>query len=89
MTGFSPRRNNLLKEAPTGRKVIILISDTLAPMRWTRHARHRHETIAADAAVYNLKIPGYNPPVRFCIRTCSRLVKFTVLPRRREEKFST
>jgi len=53
----------LLKEAPTGRKVIILISDDVGTDAGGQGTRDIvTETIAADAAVYNLKIPGYNPP---------------------------
>lgn len=53
----------LLKEAPKGRKVIILISDDVGTDAGGQGTRDIvTETIAADAAVYNLKIPGYNPP---------------------------
>ena len=53
----------LLKEAPTGRKVVILISDDVGTDAGGQGTRDIvTETIAADAAVYNLKIPGYNPP---------------------------
>ena len=53
----------LLKSAPKGRRVIILISDdvgTDAGVQGTRDIVT--ETIAADATLYNLKIPGYNSP---------------------------
>ena len=53
----------LLKEAPNGRKVIILISDDVGTDAGGQGTRDIvTETIAADATVYNLKIPGYNPP---------------------------
>jgi Ca-activated chloride channel homolog len=53
----------LLKEAPKGRRVIILISDDVGTDAGGQGTRDIvTETIAADAAVYNLKIPGYNPP---------------------------
>ncbi len=53
----------LLKESPKGRKVIILISDDVGTDAGGQGTRDiLTETIAADAAVYNLKIPGYNPP---------------------------
>jgi VWFA-related protein len=53
----------LLKEAPKGRKVVILISDDVGTDAGGQGTRDIvTETIAADAAVYNLKIPGYNPP---------------------------
>ena len=53
----------LLKNAPRGRRVIILISDDVGTDAGGQGTRDIvTETIAADAAVYNLKIPGYNPP---------------------------
>jgi Ca-activated chloride channel homolog len=53
----------LLKESPKGRRVIILISDDVGTDAGGQGTRDiLTETIAADAAVYNLKIPGYNPP---------------------------
>ncbi len=53
----------LLKNAPKGRRVIILISDDVGTDAGGQGTRDIvTETIAADAAVYNLKIPGYNPP---------------------------
>src|ERR1700686_2563464 len=54
----------LLKEAPKGRRVIILSSDDVVTDAGGQGTRDIvTETIAADAAVYNLKIPGYNPPL--------------------------
>ena len=54
----------LLKEAPKGRQVIILISDDVGTDAGGQGTRDIvTETIAADAAVYNLKIPGYNPSI--------------------------
>jgi Ca-activated chloride channel family protein len=53
----------LLKAAPKGRRVIILISDDVGTDAGGQGTRDIvTETIAADAAVYNLKIPGYNSP---------------------------
>jgi Ca-activated chloride channel homolog len=53
----------LLKNAPNGRRVIILISDDVGTDAGGQGTRDIvTETIAADATVYNLKIPGYNPP---------------------------
>ena len=53
----------LLKNAPKGRRVIILISDDVGTDAGGQGTRDIvTETLAADAAVYNLKIPGYNPP---------------------------
>jgi hypothetical protein len=53
----------LLKNAPKGRRVIILISDDVGTDAGGQGTRDIvTETTAADAAVYNLKIPGYNPP---------------------------
>jgi len=51
-----------LKNAPKGRRVIILISDDVGTDAGGQGTRDIvTETIAADAAVYNLKIPGDNP----------------------------
>jgi Ca-activated chloride channel family protein len=53
----------LLKEAPKGRRVIILISDDVGTDAGGQGTRDIvTETIAADAVLYNLKIPGYNSP---------------------------
>jgi Ca-activated chloride channel family protein len=53
----------LLKLAPKGRRVIILISDDVGTDAGGQGTRDIvTETIAADAALYNLKIPGYNSP---------------------------
>ena len=52
----------LLKSAPKSRRVIILISDDVGTDAGGQGTRDIiTESIAADAAVYNLKIPGYNP----------------------------
>ena len=52
-----------LMTAPRGRRVIILISDDVGTDAGGQGTRDIvTETTAADAAVYNLKIPGYNPP---------------------------
>ena len=54
---------HLLKQPPKGRRVIILISDDVGT---DAGGQGTHdivtEAIAADAVLYNLKIPGYNPP---------------------------
>lgn len=53
----------LLKLPPNGRRVIILISDDVGTDAGGQGTRDIvTETIAADAVLYNLKIPGYNPP---------------------------
>src|SRR5271166_6611824 len=53
----------LLNAAPKGRRVIILISDDVGT---DAGGQGTHdiitECIAADTVLYNLKIPGYNPP---------------------------
>jgi VWFA-related protein len=55
--------NDFLTNAPQGRRVIILISDDVGTDAGGQGTRDIiTETIAADASVYNLKIPGYNPP---------------------------
>ena len=52
----------LLKQAPTGRRVIILISDDVGTDAGGQGTRDiATEAIAADAVLYNLKVPGYNP----------------------------
>src|SRR5271167_3911386 len=57
----------LLNAPPKGRRVIILISDDVGT---DAGGQGTHdiitEAIAADAALYNLKIPGYNPPQTLC-----------------------
>lgn len=54
----------LLNEPPKGRRVIILISDDVGTDAGGQGTRDIvTECIAADAVLYNLKIPGYNPPV--------------------------
>jgi Ca-activated chloride channel family protein len=53
----------LLTAPPKGRRVIILISDDVGTDAGGQGTRDIvTETIAADAVLYNLKIPGYNPP---------------------------
>ena len=53
----------LLGAPPKGRRVIILISDDVGTDAGGQGTRDIvTETIAADAVLYNLKIPGYNPP---------------------------
>lgn len=52
----------LLKQAPTGRRVIILVSDDVGTDAGGQGTRDIvTEAIAADAVLYNLKVPGYNP----------------------------
>jgi VWFA-related protein len=54
---------NLLKLPPKGRRVIILISDDVGTDAGGQGTRDIvTEAIAADVVLYNLKIPGYNPP---------------------------
>jgi Ca-activated chloride channel homolog len=53
----------LLKTPPKGRRVIILISDDVGTDAGGQGTRDIvTEAVAADAVLYNLKIPGYNPP---------------------------
>jgi len=53
----------LLNAPPKGRRVIILISDDVGTDAGGQGTHDiLTETLAADAAVYNLKIPGCNPP---------------------------
>ena len=53
----------LLKLPPKGRRVIILISDDVGTDAGGQGTSDIvTEAIAADAVLYNLKIPGYNPP---------------------------
>lgn len=53
----------LLNTPPKGRRVIILISDDVGT---SAGGQGTHDIVtectAADVALYNLKIPGYNPP---------------------------
>lgn len=52
----------LLKSAPKSRRIILLISDDVGTDAGGQGTRDIiTETIAADSAVYNLKIPGHNP----------------------------
>jgi Ca-activated chloride channel family protein len=52
----------LLKAPPTGRRVIILISDDVGTSAGGQGTRDIvTEAIAADSVLYNLKIPGDNP----------------------------
>ncbi len=54
----------LLKTPPTGRRVIILIRDDVGTSAGGQGTRDIvTEVVAADTVVYNLKIPGYNPPM--------------------------
>ena len=53
----------LLNTPPKGRRVIILISDDVATYAGGEGTHDIvTELIGADAVLYNLKIPGYNPP---------------------------
>jgi Ca-activated chloride channel family protein len=53
----------LLNTPPKGRRVIILISDDVATYAGGQGTHDIvTELIASDAVLYNLKIPGYNPP---------------------------
>jgi VWFA-related protein len=53
----------LLNTPAKGRRVIILISDDVGTSAGGQGTRDIvTECIAADAVLYNLKIPGYNPP---------------------------
>lgn len=53
----------LLQAPPNGRRVIILISDDVGTDAGGQGTRDIvTEAVAADCVLYNLKIPGYNPP---------------------------
>lgn len=53
----------LLNTPPRGRRVIILISDDVGTDAGGQGTRDIvTEAIASDSVLYNLKIPGYNPP---------------------------
>jgi Ca-activated chloride channel family protein len=53
----------LLNTPPKGRRVIILISDDVGTDAGGQGTRDIvTESIAADTVLYNLKIPGFNPP---------------------------
>jgi Ca-activated chloride channel homolog len=53
----------LLSAHPNGRRVIILISDDVATNPGKAGTREIvAESLDADAALYNLIVPGYNPP---------------------------
>src|SRR5487761_69263 len=66
----------LLETAPKGRRVIILISDDVGTDAGGEGTRDIiTETTAEDAAVYNLKVPGNNPPaMRFAVGLIPGLV---------------
>ncbi|HVA93545.1 MAG TPA: VWA domain-containing protein [Candidatus Dormibacteraeota bacterium] len=52
-----------VNQRPKGRRVIILISDDVGTDAGGQGTRDIvTEAIAADVVLYNLKIPGYNPP---------------------------
>jgi len=65
-----------LAEAPKGRRVVILISDDVGTDAGGEGTRDIvTEMIAADATLYNLKVPGNNPPgVRFAVGLIPGLV---------------
>jgi Ca-activated chloride channel family protein len=53
----------LLTAPPHGRRVIVLISDDVATYSGGEGTHDIiTELVASDAVLYNLKIPGYNPP---------------------------
>src|SRR5579862_2282091 len=61
--GIFMAANYLLGAPPKGRRVIILISDDVATYSGGEGTHDIiTELIASDAVLYNLKIPGYNPP---------------------------
>src|SRR5579864_5686848 len=66
----------LLETAPKGRRVIILISDDVGTDAGGEGTKDIiTEATAADAAVYNLKVPGNNPPaLRFAVGLIPGLV---------------
>jgi Ca-activated chloride channel family protein len=52
----------LREERPAARRAVVLVSDNVpsGDFRFT-HSRVVEEALAADAAVYNIKVPGRNP----------------------------
>jgi Ca-activated chloride channel homolog len=61
--GIFVAAKSFLNMPPKGRRVIILISDDVGTDAGGQGTRDIvTESIAADAVLYNLKIPGYNPP---------------------------
>jgi Ca-activated chloride channel homolog len=61
--GIFVAAKSFLNMPPKGRRVIILISDDVGTDAGGQGTRDIvTEAIAADAVLYNLKIPGYNPP---------------------------
>jgi Ca-activated chloride channel family protein len=65
-----------LAEMPRGRRVVILISDDVGTDAGGEGTRDIvTEMIAADATLYNLKVPGNNPPaLRFAVGLIPGLV---------------
>ena len=52
----------LREQAPAARRVVVLVSDNVGNITGgVNHEQVVEEALEADAAVYNLKVPGYNP----------------------------
>ena len=51
----------LREEAPAARRVIVLVSDNVPTVGGASPEEVLNEALEADAAIYNLKVPGRNP----------------------------
>ncbi len=52
----------LREQAPAARRVVVLVSDNVGNITGgVNHEQVAEAALEADAAVYNLKVPGYNP----------------------------
>jgi len=51
----------LREQAPAARRVIVLVSDNVPTTQDVGSERVTDAALEADAAVYSLKVPGYNP----------------------------
>jgi hypothetical protein len=51
----------LREEAPAARRIIVLVSDNVATVGGESPQSVLNEALEADAAIYNLKVPGRNP----------------------------
>jgi VWFA-related protein len=70
----------LAREAPAARRVIVLVSDNVASVPGREgHNGVRDMALGADAAVYSLKVPGYNPAVAKAMRIGGGFVNVTKL----------
>ena len=60
--GLFDAADYFLEEKPKGRNVVILISDDVGTLAGRKRTRNIvTEMLEADATLYNLMVPGYNP----------------------------